>query len=149
MMPSASGRGVIAATQAIRALAARARCVEKVIVAELEERLRRLGIQDEDVIESLFATRLDNIEASGLDPKTHALVRLGALVALGAAPVSFQSNVEAALAAGATEDEIVGALIAVAPIIGIARVISAAPKVALPMGYDIDAALEAVDTEPR
>lgn len=115
------------------------------IAAELEERLRRLGIQDEDVIESLFATRFDNIDASGLDPKTHALVRLGALVALGAAPVSFQSNVEAALAAGATDDEIVGALIAVAPVIGLARVVSATPKVAVPMGYDIDAALEAVE----
>lgn len=116
---------------------------------ELEERLRRLGIQDEDAIESLFATRLDNIEASGLDPKTHALVRLGALLALGAAPVSFQCNVEAALAAGATDDEIVGALIAVAPVIGFARVVSATPQVALPMGYDIEAALEAVEREQR
>jgi alkylhydroperoxidase/carboxymuconolactone decarboxylase family protein YurZ len=120
-----------------------------VIVAELEERLRRLGIQDEDVIESLFATRLDNIEASGLDPKTHALVRLGALVALGAAPVSFQSNVESAIAAGATDEEIVGALIAVAPVIGLARVISATPNVAIPMGYDVDTALEAVERERR
>jgi 4-carboxymuconolactone decarboxylase len=118
-----------------------------VIVAELEERLRRLGIQDEAVIESLFATRLDNLDASGLDPKTHALVRLGALLALGGAPVSFHASVEAALAAGATNDEILGALIAVAPLIGMARVISATPNVALPMGYDIDAALEAVQDD--
>jgi 4-carboxymuconolactone decarboxylase len=120
-----------------------------VIVAELEERLRRLGIQDEDVIESLFATRLDNLEASGLDPKTHALIRLGALLAIGAAPVSFHSNVEEALAAGATHDEIVGALIAVAPVIGVARVVSATPEVALPLGYDIDAALEGFDRRQR
>ena len=118
-------------------------------MAELEERLRRLGIQDEDVIESLFATRLDNVEASGLDPKTHALVRLGALLAVGAAPVSFHCNVQAAIAAGATDDEIVGTLVAVAPIIGLARVISATPKVALPMGYDIDAALEAIEEDQR
>jgi alkylhydroperoxidase/carboxymuconolactone decarboxylase family protein YurZ len=116
-------------------------------VAELEERLRRLGIQDEAVIESLFAAHLDNLEMSGLDPKTHALVRLGALVAIGAAPVSFHSSVEAALAAGATDNEILGALIAVAPEIGLARVVSATPKVALPMGYDIDAALEAVERD--
>jgi hypothetical protein len=32
--------------------------------------------------------RLDNVEASGLDPKTYALVRLGALLVLDAAPVS-------------------------------------------------------------
>jgi 4-carboxymuconolactone decarboxylase len=121
----------------------------EVIAAELEERLRRLGIQDQDVIESLFATRLDNVDASGLDPKTHALVRLGALLALGAAPVSFHCSVEAAVAAGATEDEIVGALIAVAPVIGVARVISATPEVALSMGYDIDAALEGIEPERR
>ncbi len=119
------------------------------IAAELEERLRRLGIQDEDVIESLFATRLDNREASGLDAKTHALVRLGALLALGAAPVSFHCNVQAAIVAGATDEEIVGTLIAVAPVIGMARVISATPKVALPMGYDIDEALEALEGDRR
>jgi 4-carboxymuconolactone decarboxylase len=118
-------------------------------VAELEERLRRLGIQDEAVIESLFATRLDNLESSGLDPKTHALVRLGALLAIGAAPVSFHSNVEAALAAGATDDEILGALIAVAPVIGLAKVVSATPNVALPMGYDIDTALEGIERDQR
>jgi 4-carboxymuconolactone decarboxylase len=121
----------------------------EVIMAELEERLRRLGIQDEDVIESLFATRLDNVDASGLDPKTHALIRLGALLALGAAPVSFHCSVEAAVAAGATEDEIVGTLIAVAPVIGVARVISATPEVALSRGYDIDAALEGIEPGRR
>jgi alkylhydroperoxidase/carboxymuconolactone decarboxylase family protein YurZ len=119
----------------------------EVMVAEFEERLRRLGIQDEALIESLFGTRLDNIEASGLDHKTHALVRLGALLAQGAAPISFHANVEAAIVAGATDDEIVGTLIAVAPVIGMAKVISATPKVALPMGYDINAALEAREAD--
>jgi 4-carboxymuconolactone decarboxylase len=122
---------------------------EEVIVAELEERLRRVGIQDETVIDSMFAMQLDNMELSGLDPKTHALVRLGALLAIGAAPVSFHANVEAALLAGATDDEILGALIAVAPFIGMARVISATPAVALAIGYDIDAALEAVQADRR
>ena len=118
-------------------------------MVDREETLRRLGLEDESAVESMFAMRLDNVEASGLDPKTHALVRLSALAALGAAPVSFQSNVEAALAAGVTDDEIVGTLIAVAPVIGLARVISATPKVAIPLGYDVDAALEAVDRDPH
>ena len=47
-----------------------------------------------------------------------------------------------ALASGATVDEIVGVLIAVAPTVGLARVVSAAPAVAAAIGYDIDAALE-------
>jgi len=50
-----------------------------------------------------------------------------------------------ALASGATVDEIVGVLIAVAPTVGLARVVSAAPEVAVAIGYDIDAALEEVN----
>ena len=48
-----------------------------------------------------------------------------------------------AQAAGASVDEVVGSLIAVAPIVGLARVVSAAPVLALAIGYDVDAALEA------
>ena len=48
-----------------------------------------------------------------------------------------------ALGAGATADDIVDTLIAVAPIAGGVRVVAAAPALALAIGYDIDAALEA------
>ena len=44
---------------------------------------------------------------------------------------------------------IVGVLIAVAQTVGLARVASAAPAVALALGYDIDAALEAHDEGGR
>jgi hypothetical protein len=40
-------------------------------------------------------------------------------------------------------DDLVGTLIAVMPSTGADRVVSAAPKLALALGYDIDAALEA------
>jgi 4-carboxymuconolactone decarboxylase len=49
------------------------------------------------------------------------------------------------LDAGASYDEIVGTLIAVMPIVGVARVVSAAPKLGLALGYDVSAALELVD----
>jgi 4-carboxymuconolactone decarboxylase len=88
---------------------------------------------------------VSDVENSGLDPRTHALVRLSALVVMGGGPVSFHWNVGSALAAGATKEDIVGTLIAVAPISGLARVISATPEIALPIGYDIDAAFEAFD----
>ena len=67
------------------------------------------------------------------------LVRLGALLALGAATSSLRTTVERALEAGATEAEIVGVLIAVAPAVGLARVVSTAPRLALAIGYDIEA----------
>ena len=84
----------------------------------------------------------DAVDVSKLDPKTHALVRLAASLAIDAAPSSYQSNTEMALAAGADIDEIVGTLIAVAPTVGLTRVVSAAPELALALGYDVDAALE-------
>jgi alkylhydroperoxidase/carboxymuconolactone decarboxylase family protein YurZ len=89
----------------------------------------------------------DTVPASELDPKTHALVRLAAALAIDAAPSSYQSNVEVALASGASIDEIVGTLIAVAPTVGLARVVSAAPELALALGYDVDAALETPNGE--
>jgi 4-carboxymuconolactone decarboxylase len=122
-------------------------------MAAHEEQLRRLALHDEAFIESVLAVSLDtgppgDDEALRLSPKTHALVRLAALLALGAAPVSYQWNVGAALDAGATPDEILGTMIAVAPISGIARVVQATPDVALPIGYDLDAAFEELDPDP-
>ena len=110
-----------------------------------EATLRSLSLCDERFIQSVVSMQLDNIEVSGLDPKTHALVRLGALVAQDAAPASYQWNVGMALSAGATVEDVVGVLIAVAPTVGLARVVSAAPELALAIGYDIDAALADTD----
>ena len=90
----------------------------------------------------------DTVEVSRLDPKTHALARLAASLAIDAAPSCYQSNAERALAAGANFDEIVGTLIAVAPTVGLTRVVSAAPELALALGYDVDAALEAPEDPP-
>jgi len=118
-------------------------------MATHEENLRRLALHDEQCVRSVLGIHLDNVEAAGLDPKAQALVRLAALVGLGASGASYCWAVEAALAAGATADEIVGALIAVAPITGLARVVSATPEVALSIGYDIDQAFEASGSDPR
>jgi 4-carboxymuconolactone decarboxylase len=112
------------------------------IIATHEERLRRLVLHDERCIQSMLGIHLNDNEAAGLDPKTQALVRLGGLVAMGAAPVSYHWAAEAALNAGATTEEVVGTLIAVAPISGLARVISATSEVALAIGYDLDQAFE-------
>jgi 4-carboxymuconolactone decarboxylase len=118
-------------------------------MAKHEDALRCLALGDERYIKDVLAMQLTNVDASGLDPKTHALVRLGALIALDASQSSFQWNAATALASGATVDEIVGVLIAVAQTVGLARVASAAPAVALALGYDIDAALEAHDESER
>ena len=115
-------------------------------MAEYKETLRRLALNDDAYVAAVLGMGRDTVEDSTLDEKTHALARLSASLAIDAAPISYQSSVELALAAGATVDEIVGCLIAVAPVIGLARVVSAAPELALALGYDVDAALETRDS---
>jgi 4-carboxymuconolactone decarboxylase len=112
-----------------------------------EETLRKLSVRDDAYVERVLADDELNERASALDGKTHALVRVAALVALDAAPPSYMSAIASARRWGASDDEIVGCLIAVLPAVGVARVVSAAPKVGLALGYDVDAALEAY-TEP-
>ena len=108
------------------------------IIATSEELLRRLALHDERCIESMLGIRLGDNEAAGMDARTHALVRLGGVVALGASRETHHWAAEAALNAGATAEDVIGTLLAVAPVSGLARVISAVPGVALAIGYDID-----------
>ncbi len=104
-----------------------------------EDLLRRLALNDDAAV----CGALGAVTIGGaLDPRTLALVRLAALVAVDAAAASFCWAVDEALAAGATNGEVVATLLAVAPTVGLARLVSAAPRLALALGYDVDAALE-------
>jgi 4-carboxymuconolactone decarboxylase len=104
--------------------------------------LRRLALRDDRYIDAVLAEEGAGPVSSGLDPRTHALVRVASLIAIDAAPPSYMSAVTAGLEAGVSVDEIVGTLIAVIPIVGVARVVSAAPNLALALGYDVADALE-------
>jgi 4-carboxymuconolactone decarboxylase len=107
--------------------------------------LRRLALRDDQLIDTLLSEEQANATLAGIEPRSHALVRIAALIAVDAAPPSYMSAVEAGLQAGASRDEIVGTLIAVIPIVGVARVVSAAPNLGLALGYDVSEALEVVD----
>ena len=100
--------------------------------------LRRLALSDEGAIGSIFAGELTDVDNAELGERTRALVRLAALVATESAAPSYQWAVSVALAAGVSEDEIGAVLITVAPIVGVARVASAAPAVAAALGYGLD-----------
>jgi 4-carboxymuconolactone decarboxylase len=80
-----------------------------------------------------------------VDEKTASLARLAVMIALRAGSASYERGVGRALAAGASAEEVVDTLRAVAPTVGLARVVSAAPGLALALGYDIDRALESLD----
>ena len=102
-----------------------------------EDLLRRLALNDEGAIEWALGTAVADVGAVELEPKTHALARLAALIALGSADASYQWGVSVALAVGASEEEIVGVLVAVAPVVGLARTSPAASEVALALGLEI------------
>ena len=104
----------------------------------LEALLRRLALNDEATVELLVHIDVSEFPGTGLDPRTHALVRLASLIALQSSPMSFEWGVTAALAAGATDEQIVGVLVAVAPVVGVARLNRASVDIATAVGYDLD-----------
>ena len=111
-------------------------------VVRYQEILRRLSIIDDGFVEDRAGLGLGPAAARVLDPKTTALVQLAALAAIGSPAVCLEWSTTRALSAGATEDEITDVLLAIAPVAGLGRVVTAVPGVADAFGYDIEAALE-------
>ena len=112
-----------------------------------EDLLRRLALSDDDAVAATL-TR-GRADLPGVDPKTQALVRLAGLIAVSSAPASFHWSVAAAVAAGASDEEIIAVLVSMAPIVGGARVVAAAPELARSLGYDVDAAFETPGDDAR
>jgi 4-carboxymuconolactone decarboxylase len=105
---------------------------------EHEDLFRRLAVNDQSVRNEMVGEEPATEERARLDAKSAALVKLAALVAQGAASASYQAAVTDALAAGATDGELVGALLALRPVVGTVRLESAVPDVALALGRDLD-----------
>jgi alkylhydroperoxidase/carboxymuconolactone decarboxylase family protein YurZ len=93
-----------------------------------EDSMKGLAQGDPRVLETLTKMTAGTLERSGLDDQTYMLVRMAALVASDAAPVSYLVNLGAADEAGVSLDKVVGTMVAVAPVVGTARITSAASK---------------------
>ena len=113
-----------------------------------ESTLGSIAQGDAPVLERLVAMNLDSLENSGLDEKTYFLARLAALVAMDAAPVSYVMNLGLAADMGVTLEDVQGTLIAIAPVVGSARVAAAAGKI-LRGAFGVAAALEAEASVPE
>ena len=113
--------------------------------ADPGDTLRIVAQGDAPVLETLAAMQHDTLERSGLDPRTYFLVRLAALIAMDASPASYLLALGDASERGATVRDIQGTLTAVAPIVGSARVASAAGKTLRAAG--LAAALDDEDDE--
>jgi alkylhydroperoxidase/carboxymuconolactone decarboxylase family protein YurZ len=99
-----------------------------------DEILAQMADSNPELIEGLIGAQLDNIKSSGLDPKTHALVRIASLITIGAPAASFAWQVSLARECGTTADEITGVLVAVTPTAGLPRSVAAAPQIADALG---------------
>ena len=103
------------------------------------ERLRRLATNDPRVISDELGASTD---AATIDARTLALVRLAALIAVGGSEPSFGEHADAALDAGASTTEIVDVLVGITPVVGLPRVVSAAPSLARALGVDVESYLD-------
>jgi 4-carboxymuconolactone decarboxylase len=79
----------------------------------------------------------ESIKASGLDPETLMLVRIAALVAVDAPPVSYMLNLGAASRVGIDAEQVRDVLAAIAPIVGTARVASATGSIVKALAIEI------------
>ena len=107
------------------------------------------GSTDETpVLDLLASMTAESAAASSLDLETLMLVRIAALVAVDAPPVSYLLNLAAAGEVGVDVERVRGVLAAIAPIVGTARVASATGKIvdALEVGIEI-AELEEQDED--
>lgn len=87
-----------------------------------------------DVITDMTAA---SFKETTLDPRTLIQLRFAALVASDASPASYLFHLEAGAEAGLTVEDARQVLIALAPLVGSARVVSASTKVARALGLAI------------
>ncbi len=80
----------------------------------------------------------DSIEATSLDARSLMLVRIAALVSVDAPPASYLLNLRVAGESGVDAEEVQDVLAAVAPIVGTARVASAAGKMVRALGLELE-----------
>ena len=92
------------------------------------------------VLDLLASMTADSVEASSLDAETLMLVRIAALAAVDAPPISYLLNLAVANEIGIDPEQVRGVLAAIAPIVGTARVASATGKIAEALDVAIDIA---------
>ncbi len=102
---------------------------------------------DSPVLDTLAEMTAASIEHSDLEAREHMLVRIAALVAVNAPAVSYLLNAGTAADVGVTLDDVQDVLVAVAPIVGTARVARASGNIAKALGFAIAVAEAELEAE--
>ena len=104
------------------------------VTQETQQALSGLSTGDLAFLDAAVGLRETMREATGLDGRTFGLVKVASLIALDAPPTSYVWQVANALDEGATPEDILGVLRAVAPQVGLPKVVAAAPHIMLALG---------------
>jgi hypothetical protein len=94
------------------------------------------------VLDTLADMTAASVGRSSLDAKTLMLVRLAALASVDAPPVSYLTNLSVGAQEGLEASDVQQVLVGIAPVVGTARVASAAGKITRALGIAV-AAVEA------
>ena len=95
---------------------------------------------DKPVLDLLARMTADSLEVSSLEPESIMLVRIAALISVDAPPASYLLNLGMASEMDIDAEQVRAVLAAVAPIVGTARVASAAGNIARALGLALDLA---------
>ena len=99
------------------------------------------------VLDTLAAMTAESIARSGLDANSLLVARIAALVAVDAPAASYLMHVGPAMDAGVTVEQIQNILVAVAPIVGTPRTLSAALNITEALGIVVVALEEELEEE--
>jgi alkylhydroperoxidase/carboxymuconolactone decarboxylase family protein YurZ len=102
--------------------------------ADTHQTLTGVATGDVSMLDDMLGLREALTDKTSLDTRTFALVKIAALIALDAPPASYAWQIGNALNEGATPEDILGVLVAVAPQVGGPRVVAAAPEIMLSLG---------------
>ena len=99
------------------------------------------------VLDTIAGMTAVSLELSDLEAREHMIARLAALVATDAPALSYLVNAGPASGVGVTAADVQDILVAVAPIVGTVRVVSAAGNIARALGFAIAVAEAELDQD--
>lgn len=107
------------------------------VARDTHEALAGISVGKAEALERVLELHEPQGGATGLDPRSLALVKVAALIALDAPPAAYAWQVANAVDAGVTAEDLLGVLRAVAPQVGGPRTIAAAPEIMLALGLSL------------
>ena len=98
------------------------------------------------VLDTIVDINMASVEHTQLSPREMMLARLAAMVAIDAPPASYLANARPAVGSGISQQDVQDIMIAVAPLVGTAKVVSAGGNIMRALDMAITVAEQDVDS---